>query len=75
MHRNVAIPGNVGTPEAKELIRDGIAARKWRPRHFAKRVGVSPSTVSRWLSGERVPDKKHIRRISALLDIPVEQLL
>lgn len=66
---------NVADKKIKEVLRDGIAERKWRPRHFAKRIGVSPSTVSRWLSGERVPDKKHIRRISDLLDIPVEQLL
>ncbi len=37
-----------------------------KPSHFATRLGVSASTVSRFLKGERVPSPQMLRRIAEL---------
>jgi hypothetical protein len=39
-------------PLVKYLKRSGM-----RPAHFAALIGASPSAVSMWLSGDRVPDR------------------
>lgn len=40
--------------------------------YIAARVGVHPSEVSRWTSGERIPTARHRAALHANYGIPVE---
>ena len=40
-------------------------------RQVATRIGVSPATVSYWISGQRVPEPDHRRAMLAAYRIPV----
>lgn len=42
---------------------------------LAERLGVSRSTVSRWLAGETMPDPTQFESIAAVLGVPVVELL
>lgn len=41
---------------------------------LAKELGVKPATVSRWESGKRAPEHKHIKRIAALVGADAAKL-
>jgi len=43
-------------------------------RKLAERSGVSPATVSRWLSGEFEPDLANLRKINQVLGVPEREL-
>lgn len=58
--------------DGKDALKHALAERGWKQRALAKACGVSASTVCRWLSGERQPRKKHIRRLRELLEIPAD---
>lgn len=50
-------------------LRSALEERKWTQLKIAKELGVSRATVSRWLSGERVPDRLHMAELRELLGI------
>ena len=35
-------------------IEDGIMAKGWSKGEFAKQIGQTPSTISKWLSGSQI---------------------
>ena len=39
-----------------------------RPAHLAKTLGVAQSTVSRWITGEKVPSMEMARRVAEATD-------
>lgn len=53
-------------------LHDALRARKWTQRKVASELKVSTTTVSRWLSGERVPDRAHMAALRELLEISPE---
>ena len=55
----------------KELMR----RRKRLPSQLAADLGVSHATVSRWLSGEDIPNTKSCRRLAEYAGVPLEKLL
>ncbi len=66
-------------PKKRRVIKKGprelakaLKENDWTQRKLAAAIGVSPPTVSRWLSGERVPDRVHIKALWRLLKIPPE---
>ena len=65
-------PPKASRPRA---IRAALEKKNWQQCDLAKEMGVSPPTVSRWLTGERVPDRDHIRKLCELLDIEPGLLL
>lgn len=50
-------------------LRLALEERKWTQWKVAKELGVSRATVSRWLSGERAPDRAHMASLRELLGI------
>lgn len=50
-------------------LRVALGARQWTQHKIAAELGVSKATVSRWLSGDRVPDRVHMAALRKLLDI------
>lgn len=49
-------------------LEEWIAHRRMKKSHFARLVGVSPVTVSRWISGDRTPAGYLIPQICDVLE-------
>ncbi|MEC5167234.1 transcriptional regulator with XRE-family HTH domain [Flavobacterium sp. PL11] len=54
----------------KELIKSKGIKQKW----LALKLGVSEVTVSNWVKEKSIPSKKHLLKMSKLLDIPTKEL-
>jgi transcriptional regulator with XRE-family HTH domain len=48
--------------------------RRWSMREFARRCGVSESTISRVVSGKRNPSSELCRRMAKVLHLPPERI-
>jgi len=55
-----------------EMLRSELARRGWTQMRAAEAVSVSTTTVSRWLSGKRVPDREHMAAIRKTFGIGPE---
>lgn len=44
-------------------------------RRLASETGISPSTLSRWISGQQSPSPQSCRKLADSLSLPVEQVL
>ena len=55
----------------KELMR----RRGLLPSHLATEMGVSHSTVSRWLKGQDVPSTKSCRKLAEYSGVPLQKIL
>jgi transcriptional regulator with XRE-family HTH domain len=64
----------VARPEVSEAIRSKLKELGWKQIRLAQACGVSPSAVSKWLSGAREPGKEQIRKLVDL-GISAEVLL
>ncbi len=53
---------------AKRVIFSILGAREWSERRLAKLTGISPSTISRHLSGQRPIEIKHLNKYLDALD-------
>lgn len=53
-------------------LRAALKARGWKQKDLARRLSVTPPTVSRWLSAERVPDRAHMRKLQRVLGLSPE---
>jgi transcriptional regulator with XRE-family HTH domain len=51
-----------------------LAESGWSDRELARRVGVSPTTVSNWIEGKRDPRRKELLALSRVIRQPVEYL-
>ena len=60
----------VARTEIADAIRARLSELGWKQARLARECSVSPSAVSRWLSGEREPGKEQIRKLVAVLGIP-----
>lgn len=49
--------------------------RKCRPRQLATDLGISHATVSRWLSGDDVPNTRSCGKLAEYSGVPVEKIL
>ncbi|NCA17758.1 MAG: XRE family transcriptional regulator [Betaproteobacteria bacterium] len=58
-----------GSSRGPAALRAALDERKWTQLKVATMLGVSRATVSRWLSGERVPDREHMASLREVLDI------
>ena len=57
------------------LIEEMIRRRKQRPSQFAIAMGVSHTTVSRWLRGKDTPSPKSCRKLADYSGIPLQRIL
>jgi len=55
----------------KEIMR----RRKRLPSQLAADLGVSHTTVSRWLSGDDIPSTRSCQRLSEYTGVPLERVL
>jgi transcriptional regulator with XRE-family HTH domain len=55
----------------KEIFQSKGVKQKW----LAEKMGVSEVTMSNWVTNKSIPSKKHMERISEILDIPLNELI
>lgn len=55
--------------KGSEALRAALADRQWTQLKVAKELGVCRATISRWLSGERVPDRAHMGALREMFNI------
>lgn len=53
-------------------LRAAIGAKGWTQLRAAAEIGVSTTTMSRWLSRKRVPDREHMKALRELFGIGPE---
>jgi len=49
--------------------------RKRKPSQLAADLGISHATVSRWLSGNDIPNTRSCRRLAEYSGVPLEKVL
>jgi len=57
------------------LLKNLLNSKGIKQRWFATKIGVSEVTVSNWCNEKIVPSKKHLRKISELLEVPISSLI
>jgi len=57
------------------FLKEVMRRRKRLPSQLAADLGVSHATVSRWLSGEDVPNTQSCRRLAEYSGVPMEKVL
>jgi len=57
------------------FLEEVMRRRKRLPSQLAADLGVSHATVSRWLSGEDVPNTRSCRRLAEYSGVPIEKIL
>lgn len=57
------------------ILYDALACKGWSQKKLADETGISESTVSRYLNGERVPKINNIHKISDALDLDPMEIL
>ena len=55
-------------------IADARKAKNWSQEELGERVGVSFQAVSSWENGKSEPDKDHLKKLSDLLGLSLEEL-
>ena len=53
-------------------LKQALSERKWTQVRIANKLKVSKTTVSRWISGERVPSRTHMAALRDILEIPTD---
>jgi len=56
------------------MLKELIKSKGFKQNFIAVKIGVSEVTLSNWVKGKTVPDEKHMKKLSQLLDTPIEIL-
>jgi transcriptional regulator with XRE-family HTH domain len=57
------------------FLMEVMRRRKRKPSQLAVDLGISHATVSRWLSGEDIPNTSSCQRLADYSGVPVENIL
>ena len=57
------------------FLKEVMRRRKRLPSQLASDLGVSHATISRWLSGEDIPNTRSCRRLAEYTGVPAENIL
>ena len=57
------------------FLKEVMRRRRRLPSQLASDLGVSHATVSRWLSGEDIPNTRSCRRLAEYAGVPTENIL
>ncbi|UCB42293.1 MAG: helix-turn-helix transcriptional regulator [Dehalococcoidales bacterium] len=57
------------------FLKELMHQRMLLPSQLAKEVGISHSTVSRWLQGKELPSTKSCRRLAEYSGVPLQKIL
>jgi len=57
------------------FLKEVMRRRKRKPSQLAADLGISHATVSRWLSGQDIPNTRSCHRLAEYSGVPVEKIL
>jgi transcriptional regulator with XRE-family HTH domain len=57
------------------FIKEVLRRRHLKPSQLAANLGVSHATMSRWLSGQDIPNTRSCRRLAEYSGVPLEKIL
>ena len=57
------------------FLKEVMRRRKRKPSQLAADLGISHATVSRWLSGDDIPNTSSCQRLADYSGVPVENVL
>jgi len=57
------------------LLKEVMRQHQCKPSKLADDLGISPATVSRWLSGQDVPSPRSCQKLAEYSGIPEEKIL
>ncbi len=57
------------------LLKEIFKAKGIKQKWLASKLGVSEVSVSNWAKGKSVPSQKHLEKLSAILGVPVKDLM
>jgi transcriptional regulator with XRE-family HTH domain len=55
-----------------KALREALTKQSWSQNELARQLDVSSGAVSRWLKGQRIPDRKNVFMLNKLLGVPIE---
>ena len=61
--------------EFKDIIKEFLLDKNLSQESFAKSIGTTQGTISKWISGAQEPRYSQLRAICKVYDIPAEVLL
>lgn len=56
-------------------IRQAREAKGWSQHQLATAMGVADAQISRWETGQTVPQPRNLERLGQVLDVPAETFL
>jgi len=57
------------------MLREIVKSKGVKQCYLAKRIGVSSVTVSNWMTGKTSPNRKHLEKMSEVLEVPITSLV
>lgn len=57
------------------MLKEILASKGIKQTFIAQKLGVSVVTVSNWVKGKTAPNEKNLKRLSELLQVPVNDLV
>lgn len=57
------------------ILRQALNEKSYTIRYFAEQTSIDKATISRILTGRRKPNLQHLRKISAVLEVPLNDLV
>jgi len=57
------------------MLKEILIAKGMKQNYLAQRVGVSVVTVSNWVKKKSSPSKKHLEKLSEVLNVPKKDLV
>lgn len=72
---HVKYPCRMASATFGAWLESKLSAARLNQREFADRIGVSQSTVSRWLRNYRVPEPASCDAIADVLLVPLDKVI
>ncbi|MDB4655541.1 helix-turn-helix domain-containing protein [Flavobacteriales bacterium] len=57
------------------MLKEVVKSKGVKQSYLAQRIGVSSVTVSNWMTGKTSPSKKHLEKLSEVLEVPIKDLV
>ena len=57
------------------MLKEIIKAKGLKNNFISQKLGVSEVSVSNWVKGKSTPSKKHLEKLSQLLEVPIRDIV
>ena len=57
------------------MLKEIIKSKGIKQKYLASRIGVSEVTLSNWVKGKSAPSKKHLEKLSEILEVPTKEIV